>query len=426
MKKYYILIMAFLLIFLCGCKSNSYIKFKDVKKVGNLKIGTYNGKKYIIEWDYKKADNVDIADDLNVNVIFDKAFYAPAKINNEKNTTIIENFSMSGTVEEIGDSFNHILIKNYYYNGTIEEFSRIEHKTDSLYDFCEKIYILDNNGNLEYNNKKYSLMENITFTSNSIINSFSFSHIKQLKSVVIDSGVKEIGDKAFYDCINLKTVKIGDSVTRIGAEAFVGCSSIEEFNIPKSITYIGAYALAQIKCLKELKLPNGLTYIGRQSLPSIKYLDLIEIPESLIEITDYLFNGDNENCGIVFLGEKVDFYRFTFSDISKIKYIILPKKQEVLDISYMLKTQIDYIVLPKSIKQLNISAISEDNVNHICFTGTKEEWESITFLKIGNNGSQLDVVAQPSTKIYYYSEERPTEQIENYWHYVDNIPTIWE
>lgn len=426
MKKVCIIIMSFLLIFLCGCKNNKYIKFKDVKKVGNLKIGTYDGKKYIISWDYKKADNVDITDDLNVSAIFDKAFYAPSKTNNGNNTTVVENFSMSGTVEEIGDSFNYILIKNYYYNGTIEEFSRIEHTTYNLYKFCEKIYILDNSGNIEYKNKKYSLMEDITINSNSIIKPYSFSYIKQLKRVNIGSGVQEIGDKAFYECINLKNVKIGGNVAKIGAEAFVGCSNIEEFNIPKSIKYIGAYALAQIKCLKELKFPNGLTYVGRQSIPSINNLDFIEMPESLIEIADYLFSGDNENCGIVFLGEKVDFYRFTFSDIAKMKYIIFPKKQEVLDISYMLKTQIDYIVLPKTIKQLNISAISEENVNHICFLGTKEEWKSITFLKIGNNGSQLDVVAQPSTKVYYYSEERPTEQVENYWHYVDSIPTIWE
>ncbi len=65
----------------------------------------------------------------------------------------------------------------------------------------------------------------------------------------------------------------------------------------------------------------------------------------------------------------------------------------------------------------------ENNVFHyfssvnIYYNGTLDEWNSIS---IGNNVPEIDIV------LYYYSESKPTDNANKYWHYVDGEVTVWE
>lgn len=47
-----------------------------------------------------------------------------------------------------------------------------------------------------------------------------------IKKVVIEDGVTNIGECAFYECSNITEIDIPDSVTDIGMYAFYGCSSL--------------------------------------------------------------------------------------------------------------------------------------------------------------------------------------------------------
>ena len=49
---------------------------------------------------------------------------------------------------------------------------------------------------------------------------------KDIKEVVIPSGVTSIGDYAFSECIRLTDITIPDSITCIGHGAFDGCVKI--------------------------------------------------------------------------------------------------------------------------------------------------------------------------------------------------------
>ena len=54
--------------------------------------------------------------------------------------------------------------------------------------------------------------------------------------------VKEIQEKAFYECYGLTSVTIPSSVTRIEDYTFTSCSSLTSVTIPSSVTSIGYYA----------------------------------------------------------------------------------------------------------------------------------------------------------------------------------------
>ena len=58
----------------------------------------------------------------------------------------------------------------------------------------------------------------------------------------INYTVKEIGEKAFYQCYSLNKVTIPNSVTSIGASAFSSCIRLTTINIPSAVTTIGQNA----------------------------------------------------------------------------------------------------------------------------------------------------------------------------------------
>ena len=105
-----------------------------------------------------------------------------------------------------------------------------------------------------------------------IINELSpFYYKKSLfKEVVIEEGVTNIGEYAFYECSNLSGISIADSVTSIGKDAFYYCSSLTSINIPDSVTSIGKYAFIYCNGLESIKVDEKNTvYDSRENCNAI-------------------------------------------------------------------------------------------------------------------------------------------------------------
>ena len=64
---------------------------------------------------------------------------------------------------------------------------------------------------------------------------------KDLKSITIPEGIKEIGSFSFARS-GIQKVDIPDGVTTIGYGAFYHCDDLKEVNIPSSVTDIGENA----------------------------------------------------------------------------------------------------------------------------------------------------------------------------------------
>lgn len=60
---------------------------------------------------------------------------------------------------------------------------------------------------------------------------------------------------AFHNCVNLKSLIINEGITEIGMYSMANCSSLTEIVIPDSVTYIGEHALAGCTNLQSITLP---------------------------------------------------------------------------------------------------------------------------------------------------------------------------
>ncbi len=82
----------------------------------------------------------------------------------------------------------------------------------------------------------------------------AFKNNKKIKTFVMGSNVKTIGNDAFYGCTKLTKVTIGKNVETIGNRAFYKCTSLKSVVIPASVKKIGKRAFFGCKKLKNISV----------------------------------------------------------------------------------------------------------------------------------------------------------------------------
>ncbi len=276
---------------------------------------------------------------------------------------------------DIGPFASCSSLDNVYYDGTIESWCNISFNDvgSNPMDAAQNFYILDKNGDIEYNGKNYKLLTELIIPSivTSIGNS-QFNGFGNLTNVTIPNSVTTIGKGAFEGCSSLESITIPNSITSIRDSTFDGCSSLESITIPNSVTSIGREAFYRCSSLENVIIGNSVLSIGTDAFRECSSLESITIPNSVTTIGSYAFY-----------------------------YCSLLKS----------------IVIPNSVTNIGSYALNYcSSLKNVYFLGNQEEFNSII---ISNDISYLT-----DATIYYYSENEPQET-GNYWHYVDGVVTIW-
>ena len=125
-----------------------------------------------------------------------------------------------------------------------------------------------------------------------------------IRRVVIDNGIKGIGNRAFSDCRSLKEITIPSSVTTIGNFAFWNCASLKEITIPNSVSSIGDFTFYDCESLTKITIPRSVTSIGDYAFCRCASLEEVTIPNSVSSIGEWAFYNCKtlesivfENCG---------------------------------------------------------------------------------------------------------------------------------
>ena len=88
------------------------------------------------------------------------------------------------------------------------------------------------------------------------------TYASSITSIVVETGVTTLADRAFRGLSNVTTVSIAPSVTKIGNTVFENNTSLTNITIPNSVTSIGNYAFKNAYSLTDVTIPNSVKSIG--------------------------------------------------------------------------------------------------------------------------------------------------------------------
>ncbi len=206
----------------------------------------------------------------------------------------VKNVTIPASVSKIGlKAFSYCSsLVNVYYDGTINDWVNIEFAEDTsnpMY-YASNFYILDSNGTISYNGKKYSVVTKANVTSEiTKLSDYVFSGFTDLTNVTLPNTLTEIGNYAFKNCYNLKGLIIPNTVTKIGTYAFKDCIVLESITLPNNITLIGTKAFYGCVSLIDIVLPANLSTIDESTFENCYNLRNVTIPSSVTRINEKAF-----------------------------------------------------------------------------------------------------------------------------------------
>ena len=208
----------------------------------------------------------------------------------------------------------------------------------------------------------------------------AFYGCEKLTKIKIPSGLYQLYGNTFENCKNLKEVSFLGGLQKIFGADFAGCESLESITIPNSVTVIGYNTFKGCKNLKEVNLPDNLITLGSNVFESCTSLESIKLPDTLKNLDYCIFkNCTNSNA---------------FKNCRKIKSITIPDKVTKLDAGIFQGCEnLESVVLPDGLTTIGSEAFANckslksidipDSVNYFAssvFYGC-ESLESIAFPK---------------------------------------------
>ena len=272
---------------------------------------------------------------------------------------------------------------------------------------------------------------NLIFSGNGSINGYSkynapwYQYRQKINRIIIEDGIKEIGNGDFYgcnnvneviigksvrniefdafrECINLKRVTFSDSLKQICDSAFRNCSSLVSIEIPESVITIQNYAFSGCKNLSKVELHEGLTSLGENAFNDCSSLEKIKIPNGVHGLSKQIFYNCAKLTSII-LPKSITYIEFeafggcsslteiqipngvgsirgyAFSECKKLSKLEIPESVTYIeDGAFDGCEGLEIVELPKSCKKISKWSFTNcNNLKIIRYVGTENEWSEL-------------------------------------------------
>ncbi|MBE6648714.1 MAG: hypothetical protein E7614_04245 [Ruminococcaceae bacterium] len=137
------------------------------------------------------------------------------------------------------------------------------------------------------------------------IGDYAFNNCVALKEVIIEGTLGSVGEYAFENCYNLGSIILPNTVESLGDGAFRYCSALKNVSLGSFIMFIGYQTFYECDSLTNVTIPDAVTFIGEEAFANCDSIANVEIPGTMEFIDDTAFVG----CGsaLTLVSEKGSF-----------------------------------------------------------------------------------------------------------------------
>ena len=182
-----------------------------------------------------------------------------------------------------------------------------------------------------------------------------------LNTIILKSGITEIGDHSISSCPNLGYVEIPNTVTKIGYCAFCESYAIALLTVPSSVTEIGEYAFDEL---------DQVIYAGPAVDPDGFNWGAWELNTSATtNNASFLFEDYTKTKIIKYIGDDVDVIipdgvveiaSHAFENKSYIKSIEIPNTvTKIGEKAFAGCTGLDYLIVPNTVNNIGFKAFED-------------------------------------------------------------------
>lgn len=117
----------------------------------------------------------------------------------------------------------------------------------------------------------------------------AFAYCEGLTDIRLPEGLQKIGPSAFGECTKLKSIRLPDSLDGLAEYTFIYCEELEAVTLPEHIKTLGKQCFAHCTSLNGLTLPESITSIGKDAFNACSSLTAIRIPSGVTVLSGGIF-----------------------------------------------------------------------------------------------------------------------------------------
>lgn len=224
------------------------------------------------------------------------------------------------------------------------------------------------------------------------------------RDVVVPNEVNRIGKYALFGN-PMTSITLGENTTYIEAEALRRCSNLKKIVLPNTFYRAESTALLNCPKLQYNEYDNG-RYLGNDVNPYVYLGGVINN-----SITSFKFHPDCRTSVPKLFEESSS----TLEHVDFGSSLVRIESQTTYNCR-----QLKTMVIPATVTYLGMYNFRGlDSLTDVFYGGSSyEEWAE--FFANADYGNAVD-----TNLVRYYSETSPSDNEYTYWHYVDNVPTVW-